>query len=129
MTVDKALEIIAQTPVKHDVVSFVSSKKRWYSRTSNPKYNVVAVDCGIKLNIIRSLNARGCNVTVVPFNTDAESVLAMKPDGVFLSNGPGDPEDVTEVITLGQGTARQAADLRYLSRTSDDLACLWSKDL
>lgn len=100
MTVDKALEIIAQTPVKHDVVSFVSSKKRWYSRTSNPKYNVVAVDCGIKLNIIRSLNARGCNVTVVPFDTDAESVLAMKPDGVFLSNGPGDPEDVTEVITL-----------------------------
>lgn len=94
------MKIIAETPVKHDVVSFVSSKKRWYSRTSNPKYNVVAVDCGIKLNIIRSLNARGCNVTVVPFDTDAESVLAMKPDGVFLSNGPGDPEDVTEVITL-----------------------------
>ena len=99
-TVESALKIIAETPVKHDVVSFVSSKKRWYSRTSNPKFNVVAVDCGIKLNIIRSLNARGCNVTVVPFDTDTESVLAMKPDGVFLSNGPGDPEDVTEVITL-----------------------------
>ena len=99
-TVKDALETISQTPVRHDVVSLVSSKKRWYSRTSNPRFNVVAVDCGIKLNIIRSLNARGCNVTVVPFNTDAESVLAMKPDGVFLSNGPGDPEDVTEVIDL-----------------------------
>ena len=99
-TVEQALAVIADTPVKHDVVSFVSSKKRWYSRTSNPKYNVVAVDCGIKLNIIRSLNVRGCNVTVVPFDTSAEHIESMNPDGVFLSNGPGDPEDVTEVIEL-----------------------------
>lgn len=97
---DTALATIAATPVNHKVVSLVSSKKRWYSRTSNPRFNVVAVDCGIKLNIIRSLNARGCNVTVVPFDTTAEAVEAMKPDGVFLSNGPGDPEDVTEVIEL-----------------------------
>ena len=61
---------------------------------------MVAVDCGIKLNIIRSLNARGCNVTVVPYNTTAETIEAMNPDGVFLSNGPGDPEDVTPVIEL-----------------------------
>ena len=58
------------------------------------------MDCGIKLNIVRSLNARGCNVTVVPWNTPAEQIRAMKPDGVFLSNGPGDPEDVTPVIEL-----------------------------
>ena len=79
---------------------FVMSAGEVDVRVLGTKFNVVAVDCGIKLNIIRSLNARGCNVTVVPFDTDAESVLAMKPDGVFLSNGPGDPEDVTEVITL-----------------------------
>ena len=58
---------------------------------------MVAVDCGIKLNIIRSLNHFGCNVTIVPYNTSAEEILFLKPDGVFLSNGPGDPEDVPEV--------------------------------
>ena len=78
----------------------MSCKKKWYSRTANPKYNIVAIDCGIKLNIVRSLNKRGCNVTVVPFNTSAKEIIALKPDGVFLSNGPGDPEDVKEVIKL-----------------------------
>ena len=81
-------------------MSRVSCKKRWYSRTANAKYNVVAIDCGIKLNIIRSLNARGCNVTVMPYNTTAEEVIKCRPDGIFLSNGPGDPEDVTPVIEL-----------------------------
>ena len=99
-TLEDGLQIIAETPVPHDAVPLVSCRKRWYSRTSNHKYNVVAVDCGIKLNIIRSLNARGCNVTVVPYNTTAETIEAMNPDGVFLSNGPGDPEDVTPVIEL-----------------------------
>ena len=99
-TLEKGLEIIKNTPIPHDAVSKVSCKKRWYSRTSNHKFNVVAVDCGIKLNIIRSLNARGCNVTVVPYNTTADEILSMKPDGVFLSNGPGDPEDVQPVIDL-----------------------------
>lgn len=97
---EAALEIIKLTPVPHDAVSRVSCKKRWYSRTANAKYNVVAIDCGIKLNIIRSLNARGCNVTVMPFDTPAEEIIKMKPDGIFLSNGPGDPEDVTPVIEL-----------------------------
>lgn len=83
-----------------DAVSRVSCKKKWYSRTANHKFNVVAVDCGIKLNIIRSLNARGCNVTVVPYNTTFEEMQALSPDGIFLSNGPGNPEDVIEVITL-----------------------------
>ena len=99
-SVDEALEKIKNTPVPHDAVSKVSCKKRWYSRTANAKYNVVAIDCGIKLNIIRSLNARGCNVTVMPYNTTAEEVIKCRPDGIFLSNGPGDPEDVTPVIEL-----------------------------
>lgn len=95
---ETGIEIIKNTPIPHDAVSKVSCAKRWYSRTSNPKFNVVAVDCGIKLNIIRSLNRIGCNVTVVPYNTTAEEIEFMNPDGVFLSNGPGDPEDVTPVI-------------------------------
>lgn len=97
-TAEQGVEIIKNTPVPHDAVSKVSCKKLWYSRTSNPKYNVVAIDCGIKLNIVRSLNKFGCNVTVVPYNTSAEEIEFMNPNGIFLSNGPGDPEDATEVI-------------------------------
>ncbi len=97
---EEVLEKIKNTPVPHDAVAAVSCKKRRYSRTANAKYNVVAIDCGIKLNIIRSLNARGCNVTVMPYNTSAAEVKKMKPDGIFLSNGPGDPEDVIPVIDL-----------------------------
>ncbi len=55
-------------------------------------YHVVAFDYGVKFNILRMLVARGCRLTVVPAQTSAADVLAMKPDGVFLSNGPGDPE-------------------------------------
>lgn len=60
--------------------------------TSELPYHVVAYDYGVKLNILRMLVARGCRVTVVPAQTPAADVLALKPDGVFLSNGPGDPE-------------------------------------
>lgn len=98
--VEEALRIIDETPIPHDAVTRVSCKKRWYSRTANARYNIVAVDCGIKLGIIRQLNLRGCNVTVVPYDITAEEVMRMKPDGVFLSNGPGDPEDVPSVIRL-----------------------------
>ena len=98
--VSDAVETIKNTPVSTDAVNKVSCKKRWYSRTANARFNVVAVDCGIKLNIVRSLNARGCNVTVIPYNTPASEVERMNPDGIFLSNGPGNPEDVTPVIEL-----------------------------
>lgn len=97
---EKALEMIKNTPVPTDAVAKVSCKKRWYSRTAHAMYNVIAIDCGIKLNIVRSLNQRGCNVTVVPYNISAAEVERMNPDGVFLSNGPGDPENVTPVIEL-----------------------------
>ncbi len=62
-----------------------------YKRLRRPKYNVVAYDLGLKLNQLRNLRQRGFNVKVVPATTPSENVLAMKPDGVFLSNGPGDP--------------------------------------
>ncbi len=97
---EAALAAIAATPVPHDAVSVVSCKKRWQARTANHKYTVVAIDCGIKHNIIRCLNKRGCNVTVMPYNTTPQQVLALKPDGLFLSNGPGDPQDVQSVIEL-----------------------------
>jgi carbamoyl-phosphate synthase small subunit len=60
--------------------------------------HVVAYDFGIKLNILRMLVREGCRVTVVPAETSAEDVFALKPDGVFLSNGPGDPEPVDYAV-------------------------------
>ena len=63
-----------------------------------PKYKVAAYDFGIKQNILRLLVDHGCDVTVVPAATSAEDVLAMKPNGVFLSNGPGDPEPATFAV-------------------------------
>jgi carbamoyl-phosphate synthase small subunit len=58
---------------------------------SDAKFHVVAIDYGIKRNILRQLAGNACNVTVVPATTSAEDILALKPDGIFLSNGPGDP--------------------------------------
>lgn len=65
--------------------------------SSTLKYKVVAYDFGIKYNILRCLVDAGCDVTVVPSNFSADDVLAMKPDGIFLSNGPGDPEPLVDV--------------------------------
>lgn len=99
-SLEDGLAVISNTPMTHDAVSRVSCRRKWYSRTPNRRFNVVTVDCGSKLNIIRSLNARGCNLTVVPYKTSAEEIMLMKPDGLFISNGPGDPEDVAPVIEL-----------------------------
>lgn len=63
-----------------------------YSKIDNPEFHVVAYDFGVKHNILRMLAERGCKLTVVPAKTSAEVVLALNPDGIFLSNGPGDPE-------------------------------------
>lgn len=99
---DEALNRLKNTPVDRNQVSRVSCRKRWFSRTPNHKYDVVAIDCGIKYNIVRSLNARGCNVTVVPYNITPEEIMAFQPDGIFLSNGPGDPVDVPSVLRVVQ---------------------------
>jgi carbamoyl-phosphate synthase small subunit len=63
-----------------------------YGKVADPKFHVVAYDFGVKRNILRMLASRGCKVTVVPAQTSAAYVLSLNPDGVFLSNGPGDPE-------------------------------------
>jgi carbamoyl-phosphate synthase small subunit len=98
VTREEALERIRAYDYPHDVVARVSSKKKWYARTPNARYNVVCIDCGVKLNIIRKLREHNCNVLVVPYDTPADTIMSFMPDGLFLSNGPGDPEDVTPVI-------------------------------
>ncbi|MEO5793686.1 MAG: glutamine-hydrolyzing carbamoyl-phosphate synthase small subunit [Rhodoferax sp.] len=87
-----------------DLAKVVSSKESYtwtqtewnlvggYGNQDAPRFHVVAYDFGVKFNILRMLASRGCKVTVVPAQTSAADVLALKPDGVFLSNGPGDPE-------------------------------------
>ncbi len=81
-----------------DSVSRVSCKAPWEASRENGGPHVVAIDCGIKLNIVRSLVKRGCRVTVVPWDTDADAIRSLGPDGVFISNGPGDPQDVPQTI-------------------------------
>ena len=88
-----------------DLVPMVTSAQRFswdetpwvwgegYGRQTSPEFHVVAIDYGIKRNILRLLAGAGCKVTVVPATTSAADIIALKPDGVFLSNGPGDPAE------------------------------------
>ncbi|MFH1541997.1 MAG: glutamine-hydrolyzing carbamoyl-phosphate synthase small subunit, partial [bacterium] len=93
--VKKAKE--SQGLVGIDLVKEVTCSKA-YEWNKEGKYKVILLDCGAKHNIMRDLASRGCQVHVVPAKTTAKEILAMKPDGVMLSNGPGDPAAVTYVI-------------------------------
>lgn len=97
--VEKGLNILAATALAHDSVARVSCQQTLVYPSDTEKFHIVAIDCGIKMNIIRSLNARGCKVTCVPWNTPAEVIETLSPDGIFISNGPGDPTDVPQTIT------------------------------
>jgi len=96
----EALEELKNYNIPKNQIENVSCKKVWYSRTQNFKYNVIAIDCGIKYNIIKELNKLGCNVTILPHNSTEEEILRHEPDGIFLSNGPGDPNDAKNVIDI-----------------------------
>jgi carbamoyl-phosphate synthase small subunit len=96
---------LAKVVSTRSVYSFDRSDPRYQgndpllaSETEQPPLHVVAYDFGIKQNILRMLAREGCNVTVVPAETSAADVLGLKPDGVFLSNGPGDPEPVDYAV-------------------------------
>lgn len=97
-SLEAGLKILGSTEIPTDAVSKVSCSDVWYSQVKNEKYHVVTIDCGMKMNIIRSLNKRGCKVTVVPWNITAKEIEKLCPDGIFISNGPGDPTDVPQVI-------------------------------
>ena len=83
-----------------DLVREVTCQEQWTWKSSKPTslYRVVALDFGIKYNIIRQLVENDCEVIIVPATTSADDILALNPDGVFLSNGPGDPEPVQYAI-------------------------------
>lgn len=97
-TAEEGKKKLENYAVPHDAVQRVSVKAVKEVPCEGATYHVVAIDCGMKQNIVRMMVKKGCRVTVVPWNTTAEAILAMKPDGVFISNGPGDPTDVGETI-------------------------------
>jgi len=82
---------VVSCTAQHDWDESVWTLGKGYGRLDKPRYHVVAVDYGAKRNILRCLANTGCKVTVVPANATADDILRHKPDGVFLSNGPGDP--------------------------------------
>lgn len=87
--------------------SFVWTESEWslgngYGQQANPKFHVVAFDYGVKYNILRMLAERGCKVTVLPAQASAADALALNPDGIFLSNGPGDPEPCDYAIAASK---------------------------
>ncbi|MFC2014861.1 glutamine-hydrolyzing carbamoyl-phosphate synthase small subunit [Chloroflexota bacterium] len=93
-----------------DFVSQVTTRAQyqWQPEGSTPQHNIVALDCGLKYNILRILNGLGCAVTVVPCTMSAEEILDLKPDGILLSPGPGDPELLDYlVVTVKQLTGRK----------------------
>jgi carbamoyl-phosphate synthase small subunit len=125
---EEAMARLAAYELPTDSMSRVSCKKRWMSRVPNHKYDVVAVDCGLRNSIVRQLNKVGCNVTVVPYNATLEEVMAFHPDGVVISNGPGNPTDAAAVVDLikqlrgrlpifGVGLGHQLLALAYGAKT------------
>jgi len=98
---DSLLQKILATPEmqNRELASSVTVAENYdYAATSEEKYHIVAYDFGVKTNSLREFAKFGCRVTVVPADTSADETIALKPDGIFLSNGPGDPASMTSVV-------------------------------
>jgi len=95
---EECQKLLSEFEYRHDSVFAASRKEREIFPRDAAKYRVVAIDCGMKGNIVSCLNDLSVSVTVVPYDTSAAEIEALHPDGVFISNGPGDPEDVGEAI-------------------------------
>ena len=95
---------LAKTPnmAGLELASKVSTKEPYFYGNQNAKYKIAAIDLGIKTNILRNLAKRNCYIKVFPFNTPFNKLDEFKPDGYFLSNGPGDPEPLTQTIDVAK---------------------------
>lgn len=100
MSVEEALALISSSRSEENPVAKVSCTKRWFSRTPQHSYDVVVIDCGMKHGIVSALNGLGCNVTVVPFDTGVDDILAFNPDGILISGGPGNPEKLPRIVEV-----------------------------
>ena len=97
---EDALGLIAATPADERPVEKVSCRKRWFSRTPQHNFDVVLIDCGVKYGVIAALNRKGCNVTVVPYNTPVSDIMAFNPNGILIAGGPGDPCSLPELVDV-----------------------------
>ncbi|MCF7893635.1 MAG: glutamine-hydrolyzing carbamoyl-phosphate synthase small subunit [Candidatus Omnitrophica bacterium] len=88
--------------VGRDLVKEVTTDKSYFWNDSG-KYTIVVLDCGVKLNILRKLKEANCKVFVMPANTSSENILSKNPDGVLISNGPGDPQGVPYLVETTKG--------------------------
>ena len=100
LPLEEGLALLESYAPPHDAVARVSRKEIVTYPAAEEKFRVAAVDCGMKQNLVRRMNALGCTVMALPWDTAAETVEALRPDGVFLSNGPGDPSDAAPVVAL-----------------------------
>lgn len=97
---EECLKQLKEYQEEDNIVAKVSCKKIWYSRTANPTHTIVILDLGVKTTLVKRLNEYGFNVIVVPYNTTLEQIKKLKPNGIIISNGPGNPNKLTEVIEL-----------------------------
>lgn len=129
MPLDVAMKMIAGHRSPECPALEVCCKSRWFARTSNHRFDVVVVDCGVKHSTILALTQRGCNVTVVPAATTAEDIESFNPDGVLISNGPGNTAKLKGVIEavrnlkgtcpiMGEGLGCEIIALAYGARES-----------
>lgn len=124
VSVAEAQALITSTHTDENPVAKVSCRKRWFSRTPQHTYDVLVIDCGMKHGIVSALNALGCNVTVVPFDTAPEDMMAFNPDGLLFSGGPGSPAALPSIVSainslkgrlpiFGIGLGHQLISLSY----------------
>lgn len=99
-SLEECLRKLNEYKEENHPVKEVSCKKLWYSRTTNPIYTLVVVDLGVKTTLVKKLNEFGFNVVVVPYNSTLEQIKKLKPSGVVISNGPGNPNELNEVKEL-----------------------------
>ena len=102
ISISEAARRCAEAELRGDWMKEVSTKEKYVleptADTEEKPYDVAVLDFGVKTNILRCLQARNCRLTVYPYGTPAAEILQEKPEGIFLTNGPGDPEEATEAI-------------------------------
>ena len=121
ISIAEAKELCSKGELRGDWMKEASTKEKYVLEptavTEEKPYEVAVLDFGVKTNILRCLQVRNCRLTVYPYGTPAAEILQENPDGIFLTNGPGDPEEAKEAIEEVHNLIR--ADVRYLYGTSD----------
>ena len=97
---EKCLEKLNAYNEESNPVAVVSCKKPWYSRTANPSHTIVIIDLGIKTSVVKRVNEYGLNVIVVPYNTTLDEIKKLKPNGIIISNGPGNPNLLIDKLPI-----------------------------